>query len=318
MIFRKQTFLGQVPLGEKQMIPSGRSTYIAERLCKVLNAMVSDPSHGEYYIPDVDRIWSEASGDWMRDEIRWWMERWCPKGIPILNERIKKLEEIWHPKPPPEVREYPPEVSNLPMVPSVEAPRWPSANYLGLQPPTQLPLPPAGEPVATMDVSRRIQTKLPPPSMPPMPSVAPYQLPRTQQLWSGIRNAPPTQPVGPTGRRTTSPFSMNDVMRMALQFGPSSVANVTPATPSVPSAMMMGTPVRLANLGGTQEDLAWFEANRGQLAQQYPDQFLIIKDLGVRGAYPDFQSAYNAGLQMFGTAPFEVKQATAQQRTEIA
>lgn len=107
---------------------------------------------------------------------------------------------------------------------------------------------------------------------------------------------------------------------MSTAFRFQSVTSMAPmATMTSPMAMMAG-PQRLGvvNLGGGKEDLAWFEANRIQIAAQYPNQFVVIKDLAIRGAYPDFQSAYNAGVTMFGTQPFEVKQATAEQRTEIA
>lgn len=77
----------------------------------------------------------------------------------------------------------------------------------------------------------------------------------------------------------------------------------------------MGRTIRVANLvrrpalSGQQDDIAWFEANRINLARQYAGQWLIVKDQAVHGAYPDFQSAYNAGVAAFGTQPFLVKQA---------
>ena len=62
-----------------------------------------------------------------------------------------------------------------------------------------------------------------------------------------------------------------------------------------------------------QDDIAWFEANRINIAGQYQGRWVVVKDMAVRGAYPDFQSAYNAGVAMFGTAPFVVKQAVEQE-----
>jgi hypothetical protein len=89
---------------------------------------------------------------------------------------------------------------------------------------------------------------------------------------------------------------------------------------NIPRAAMAGPSTRyvVRNLSGQNEDIAWFEANRIQIAQQYPGQYIIIKDLAVQGAYPDFQSAYNAGVAKFGTQPFQVKQAVAEQRVENA
>lgn len=62
-------------------------------------------------------------------------------------------------------------------------------------------------------------------------------------------------------------------------------------------------------LGTQQDDIAWFEANRLNLVQQYAGQWLIIKDLAVRGAYPDFKSAYNSAVGAYGTQKFLIKQA---------
>lgn len=64
------------------------------------------------------------------------------------------------------------------------------------------------------------------------------------------------------------------------------------------------------------DDIAWFEANRVNIARQYPGQHVIIKNGSVVGAYPDYQSAYNAGVAMFGTEPFLVKYAEAEQFVE--
>lgn len=60
---------------------------------------------------------------------------------------------------------------------------------------------------------------------------------------------------------------------------------------------------------GVQEDVAWFNENRAFIAQQYNGQFVLIKDQAVRGAYPTYDAAYNAGVAQFGTAAFAVKEA---------
>lgn len=66
-----------------------------------------------------------------------------------------------------------------------------------------------------------------------------------------------------------------------------------------------------------QEDIAWFEQNRTFIAEQYPGQWVVVKNLAVVGAYPDYASAYDAGTQMFGTEPFLVKEATSTERVEM-
>ncbi len=72
------------------------------------------------------------------------------------------------------------------------------------------------------------------------------------------------------------------------------------------------------HVAALSDDLAWFESNRGYIASQYPNQYVVIKDQKVVGAYPDYGSAFTAGTAMFGTQPFAVKQATAQQKTQHA
>lgn len=65
-----------------------------------------------------------------------------------------------------------------------------------------------------------------------------------------------------------------------------------------------------------QDDIAWFEANRVSITRQYPGQHVIIKDKAVVGAYPDYEMAYKAGTAQFGTEPFLVKFAEAEQFVE--
>lgn len=64
------------------------------------------------------------------------------------------------------------------------------------------------------------------------------------------------------------------------------------------------------------DDIAWFEQNRPMISKQYPNQYVIVKNKSVVGAYPDYASAYTAGTKMFGTDPFVVKQATSSQKVE--
>lgn len=72
------------------------------------------------------------------------------------------------------------------------------------------------------------------------------------------------------------------------------------------------------HVAALSDDLAWFEANRGYISAQYPNKYVVIKDKQVVGAYPDYGSAFTAGTAMFGTQPFAVKQATAQQEVKHA
>jgi hypothetical protein len=62
-----------------------------------------------------------------------------------------------------------------------------------------------------------------------------------------------------------------------------------------------------------QDELSWFESNRAFIAQNYQGQWVLIKDKAVKGAYPSDAAAISAGYQMFGTQPFLVKQALAQE-----
>ncbi len=73
---------------------------------------------------------------------------------------------------------------------------------------------------------------------------------------------------------------------------------------------------RMGAAPGLSDDITWFEQNRAQLSQQYPNMYLLVKDKAVVGSYPDYASAYTAGTQKYGTQPFLVRQATPSQRVE--
>lgn len=64
------------------------------------------------------------------------------------------------------------------------------------------------------------------------------------------------------------------------------------------------------------DDLAWFEVNRQWIGNTYLGKFVIIKNKAVIGAYPTQAAAYQAGVAMFGTEKFAVKEATPIVRTE--
>lgn len=63
-----------------------------------------------------------------------------------------------------------------------------------------------------------------------------------------------------------------------------------------------------------QDEQAWFEKNRAYIAQQYPGQYVLVKNQAVQGAFPTYDAAFNAGVKQFGPqGAFLVKQALAQE-----
>lgn len=52
------------------------------------------------------------------------------------------------------------------------------------------------------------------------------------------------------------------------------------------------------------------EQHRERLVQQHGDQFLVIRDDEVHGAYPSFDAAVRAGYSKFGEEPFLAMAAT--------
>ena len=66
-----------------------------------------------------------------------------------------------------------------------------------------------------------------------------------------------------------------------------------------------------------QDDLAWFEANRSFISQQYAGQYVIVKDKAVVASYPDFASANTAKNQMFPGQEVVVKNALPQEPSRI-
>jgi hypothetical protein len=61
------------------------------------------------------------------------------------------------------------------------------------------------------------------------------------------------------------------------------------------------------------DEQAWFDANRAFIAQNYSGQYVVVKDKQIRGAYPSYAAAFQAGTQMFGAnSGFLVQQALAQ------
>jgi len=293
VIFRKQSFLGQVPFAQRMgRITSGASTYTAQNLCKLLKQEKARP--GSVSQKQISEEWSRVSGvKEMEDDTRYHMNAWCPESVALLDQVLTQPYKVYQPEPAERTAHMAPPPEQKPAPVSYE----------------ELPPPPRSWPLKPP-----IKT-----SMPPKPSPEP---------WRGFTSmAPPTPPQGAPVATPSNTYrqqmTREQLIRSALTLQPSGggaiqPANYAPQTYGQMSMMNGPRPIRVINLAGSNEDLAWFEANRLQLAQQYPNQFLIVKDLAVHGAYPDFQSAYNAGVTMFGTQPFEVKQAVGQQPTEYA
>ena len=299
MIFRKQVFLGQVPFSTMGRITSGASTYTAQNLCKLLKQEKARP--GSVSQKQISEEWGRVSGvKEMEDDTKYHMNAWCPESIALLDQVLTQPYKVYQPEPaertahmapPPEQFRKPQKSAPVSFEELPQEPRsWP------LKPP--------------------IKTSMP---IPPKPPLAP---------WRGFTSmAPPTPPQGAPVATPSNTYrqqmTREQLIRSALTLQPSGGGMIQPVNyaPQTYGQMPMMTGsrrIRVDNLGGSREDLAWFEANRIQIAAQYPNQFVIVKDLAVRGAFPDFQSAYNAGVAQFGTQSFEIKQATVEQRTEIA
>lgn len=58
-----------------------------------------------------------------------------------------------------------------------------------------------------------------------------------------------------------------------------------------------------------REEITWFEQNRQFIAQQYGGQWVLVNDRSVKGAYPTYEAAFQAGIAMFPPGSFLVKQA---------
>lgn len=265
MIFRKQTFLGQVPFSTPMgRITSGASTFTAQNICKMTKQKAANPDSvsDKQILEEWSRV---ANVREMEDDTYYHMQTWCPEAINLV-ERL-----TWTPE---RIKVYPPKPEPIPE-----------------GKPKFFPPPPQTTPVATPATKRvRFLTPWMEHKDPASVTITPTATPPATR--------PPVTTPGSGGGITSATYSPTTYAQMPMMNGPRRL--------------------RIMNLGGSNEDLAWFEANRVQLAQQYPGQYVIIKDLAVRGAYPDFQSAYNAGVAMFGTQPFEVKQAVGEQRVEHA
>lgn len=63
-------------------------------------------------------------------------------------------------------------------------------------------------------------------------------------------------------------------------------------------------------LRGIQDEITWFNQNRAPIVEQYQGQWVLVKDRGVRGAFPSYEAAFAAAVQQFGPqGGFLIKQA---------
>ena len=56
-----------------------------------------------------------------------------------------------------------------------------------------------------------------------------------------------------------------------------------------------------------EEELKYYKANKEELLKHYENQYVVIKDNELVGAYTTEQEAYEAALGKFGNAPFLIK-----------
>lgn len=63
-----------------------------------------------------------------------------------------------------------------------------------------------------------------------------------------------------------------------------------------------------------QKELGIFEQRKQEWLQSHPGSFVVISDLTVAGFFPDYESAFRAGLEKFGVrGSFLVKQVWAEE-----
>ena len=62
------------------------------------------------------------------------------------------------------------------------------------------------------------------------------------------------------------------------------------------------------------KELKLFEQHKHEWLKNHPGDFVVISDLTVAGFYPDYESAFRAGLSKFGVqSTFLVKQIWAEE-----
>lgn len=59
-----------------------------------------------------------------------------------------------------------------------------------------------------------------------------------------------------------------------------------------------------------EKELEYYKANKEELLKHHENQYVVIQDSRLIGAYTTEQEAYEAGLREFGNAPFLIKRVT--------
>jgi hypothetical protein len=59
-----------------------------------------------------------------------------------------------------------------------------------------------------------------------------------------------------------------------------------------------------------EKELKYFEDHKEELLKHYENQFVLIKDDQLIGAFTTEAEAYAAGIQKFGNQPFLIKRVT--------
>ncbi len=65
-----------------------------------------------------------------------------------------------------------------------------------------------------------------------------------------------------------------------------------------------------------EREFKYFETHKEELLKHYENQFVLIKDDTLVGAFTTEVEAYQAGIQKFGNQPFLIKKVTKEE--EIA
>jgi len=66
-----------------------------------------------------------------------------------------------------------------------------------------------------------------------------------------------------------------------------------------------------------QDDRNWYLKNRPSMVSTYLNQFVLIKDGGLVGAYPSYAAALQAAVSMFGTTPYFIHQVRDPETQEV-
>lgn len=64
-----------------------------------------------------------------------------------------------------------------------------------------------------------------------------------------------------------------------------------------------------------KKELQFFERNKKRFLKNYLNQFVLIKDNQLIGAYTTEEEAYKSGIEKFGNTPFLIKQVLKEEPT---